>query len=291
VFKQKNEPLDIIIRKIKQWYEGKDFMKMLSNTLYASFNRESYEKSIKGLPESILRKNSTLKAIINCCINSIPGEKGLRSIITYNYDNLLELALECYPAIKDNFQPVIKGNQLLINNKIPIYHVHGSIPYQDNNVDSNDIILSEEQYNKAFQDPFFWGNVVQVNQFTSTTGLMIGLSLSDRNTRRILDSIRNQPVPNNNYILMQKPHFKKIENNSAELSLIREKANEYLKRFDESRMKLPDKEPGQIFEILLKIYQYETAEFEKGFNNLGLKLITFDEFEEIPEILGKIYIN
>lgn len=288
VLKQKNEPLDIIIRKIKQWYEGKDFMSMLSNTLYASFGRENFGINIHGLPEAILNKNKTLNAIIDCCIHSDPGVKGLRSIVTYNYDNLLELGLEKFPEKKDNFLPIYKVHQPLLPNKIPIYHVHGYIPYQKNDTIYDEILFSEEQYNGAFQDPFYWGNVIQVNQFTNVTGLMIGISLSDRNTRRILDSIREQPVFRNNYILMRKPKFKKIESNGCDMDQIREKAREYLNKFEDSRMKMEDKEPFQIQYILDKIYEYETQEFEKGFENLGLNLITFDEFDEIPEILNEI---
>ena len=291
VLKQKNEPLDIIIRKIKQWYEGKDFIGMLSNTLYAGFGREMIGTEIYGLPDDILNTNQTLQAIVDCCIKSVPGETGLKSIITYNYDNLLELALEKYSKYKNNFQPVFKGNQKLEVNKIPVYHVHGYIPYQNNEVNYEEIIFSEDQYNRAFQDPFFWGNVVQVNQLTNQTGLMIGLSLSDRNIRRILDSIRNQPVPNDNYIIMRKPKFKELLPGSCEFDQIREKAEEYLHKFAMSRMKMPDKEPYQIQNILDNIYRYERDEFEKGFENLGLNLITFDEFDEIPQIISQILPN
>jgi hypothetical protein len=288
VLEQKNEPLDITIRKIKQWYDDDEFIDRLSNTLYAGLGREDNDIDIQRLPEEIIEKNRTLEAIFDCCIQSVPGNKGLKSVITYNYDNLLELVLGNYPEKKANFQTIYKGDQKLVPNKIPIYHVHGYIPYQKSDVNYDDIIFSEEQYNRAFQDPFFWGNVVQVNQFTSVTGLMIGLSLTDRNIRRLLDSIRNQPVPNDNYILMRKPQFKTIEDNSAELGHIRKKASEYLERFPTSRMKKLFKEPSQIQNILEKIYRYEEAEFEKGFENLGLNLITFDEFDEIPQILHEI---
>lgn len=144
VLKQKNEPLDLIIRKIKQWYKGKDFMGMLSNTLYAGFGRETSGISIAGIPEVIIDKNKTLSAIINCCVKSQPGLSGLRSIVTYNYDNLLELGLERYPAFKDNFLSIYKGNQLLIPNRIPIYHVHGYVPYQNSDVEFEDILFSED---------------------------------------------------------------------------------------------------------------------------------------------------
>jgi hypothetical protein len=288
VLKQKNEPLDIIIRKIRQWYEGKDFIGMMANTLYAGLARESIGPDISGLPEYILQQNATLKAILECSVRSEPGISGLRSIITYNYDNLVELGLECYPAEKNNFQVVYKRDQQLLPSKIPIYHVHGYIPYQSTDINYDDIIFSEDQYNRVFQDPFFWGNVVQVNQLTSTTGLMIGLSLSDRNTRRILDSIRNQPLPRENFILMRKPKFAMIDDPSQELDQIREKAEHYLTRFPQSRMKMPEREPRQIQQLLEKIYQYENSEFEKGFENLGLHLITIDDFDEIQLVLQQI---
>jgi len=291
VLKQKNEPLDIIIRKIKQWYEGKDFISMMKNTLYAGLGREQYGSQLNGLPQELIYQNSTLRAIVDCCHKSRPGKKGLKSIITYNYDNLLELGLENHSGLSNQFQPVYKQRQSLETGKIPIYHVHGYIPYEDedDNVDYDEVIFSEEQYNRAFQDPFFWGNVVQVNQLTSSTGLMIGLSLSDRNTRRILDSIRHQPVPNDNYIMMKKPRFDVINND--EIDHINEQARIYMERFPTARMKQEHKAPAQIQHILDRIYRYEEHEFERGFENLGLKLITFDEFDEIPEILSEISCN
>jgi len=288
VLKQKNEPLEIIIRKIKQWYEGKDFISMMTHTLYAGLAHESFGSDISGLPEYILEQNATLKAILDCSVKSVPGISGLRSIITYNYDNLVELGLECYASAKNNFQVIYKHDQQLLPHKVPIYHVHGYIPYESKNINYDDIIFSEDQYNRVFQDPFFWGNVVQVNQLTSTTGLMIGLSLSDRNTRRILDSIRSQPLPRENFILTRKPQFAMINDPSPELNRIRQKAEEYLTRFPLQRMKMPDKEPRQIQQLLGKIYQYENSEFEKGFENLGLHLITIDDYDEIPLVLQQI---
>lgn len=291
VLQQKNEPLDIIIRKIKQWYEGKDFIGMLSTTLYAGLGRQTFGPDISGLPEYLVTKNPTLKAIVDCCDHSIPQKKGIRSIITYNYDNLVELGLKNLTK-STNFQVIYKGDQQPEADRIPIYHVHGYIPYQASTIRYEDIIFSEDQYNRAFQDAFFWGNVVQVSQLTSSIGLMIGMSLSDRNTRRILDSIRQQPLPHMNYILMRKPQFQSITDGSLELARIRQKAEEYLSKFPKGRMKIPNKEPQQIRKLLDRIYRYEEMEFEKGFAALGLKLITFDDYNrDIPAALEEISDN
>jgi hypothetical protein len=152
----------------------------------------------------------------------------------------------------------------------------------------DEIVSSEDQYNRAFQDSSFWGNVVQVHTLTSSIGLMVGMSLSDRNTRRILDSIRQQPVPHDNYILMPVPHFKPIDNPSPELERIRTRAEKYLAKFPKSRLKMPDREPRQIQSILERIYRYEEMEFQKGFETLGLNLVTIDEFTDIPVALEQI---
>jgi hypothetical protein len=287
VLQQKNEPLDIIIRKIKQWYEGKDFIGMLSATLYAGLGRQDFGPDITGLPEYLVSRNETLRAIVELCVQSVPNSRGLRSIITYNYDNLIELALK-NRAEAPNFQPIYKQSHRLDASKIPIYHVHGYIPYQASDVRYDDIIFSEDQYNRAFQDAFFWGNVVQVNQLTSSVGLMVGMSLSDRNTRRILDSIRQQPLPHSNYILMRKPNFKSVDDRSPELAHIRHKAEEYLAKFPAGRMKMPAREPQQIQQLLERIYRYEELEFEKGFATLGLELITFDDYTDLPGALQQI---
>ena len=54
---------------------------------------------------------------------------------------------------------------------------------------------------------------------------------SDRNTRRILDSIRSQPLPRENFILMRKPQFALINDPSPELNQIRQKAESILAVF------------------------------------------------------------
>jgi len=142
ILEMKKEPIDITIRKIKQWYDDDDFIERLGNTLYAGLGRENKDIEIDRLPQEIIEKNSTLDAILKCCEKSVPGKKGLKSIVTYNYDNLLELGLENFPTKKENFRTIFKGDQKLKEGNIPIYHVHGYIPYQNNDVKYEDIIFS-----------------------------------------------------------------------------------------------------------------------------------------------------
>jgi hypothetical protein len=87
---------------------------------------------------------------------------------------------------------------------------------------------------------------------------------------------------------MPKPTFKMIDDPSPDLDHIRGKAEEYLAKSPASRMKMLEKEPRQIRDLLWRIYDYEQWEFAKGFETLGLRLVTFDDFTEIPGTLGMI---
>ncbi|WP_171496093.1 SIR2 family protein, partial [Acinetobacter oleivorans] len=70
-------------------------------------------------------KNSTLiQTIGKLCIPTRTGAK-IRSIITYNFDNLIEQHLE---TINLKYKSIFLDNDKYENEELPIYHVHGYIP-------------------------------------------------------------------------------------------------------------------------------------------------------------------
>ncbi len=169
--------------------------------------------------------NPTLESIKCLCKSG-----GVKSVITYNYDNLLEIALGDLP-----YQSIWK-NQKVEKNKLPIYHVHGYIPFDSTRGSkSNEIIFTEDQYHRVAHDPYYWSNLVQIKNLTSTVGLMIGLSLSDKNMRRLLDAINKAPVDNINYALLQKPKLERPEED--ELTKIDTNARKHIKLFEHSGIK------------------------------------------------------
>ena len=87
LLKKKNEPLDIAIRKIRNsgWTDHQ-----LHNILWKSLYSGFLDGEKIHSQEMLISGNQTLLAIVNeLCAKSKPGSKGLRSEITYNYDNLL----------------------------------------------------------------------------------------------------------------------------------------------------------------------------------------------------------
>lgn len=102
------------------------------------------------------------------------------SIITYNYDDLLEQEINsstrCHP-VYDKSRP-ISGRD------VQVYHVHGFIPQSGS---CSPIVLGEKEYHKIYQESYNWGNVEQLHALCRSTCFFIGLSMKDPNLRRLID--------------------------------------------------------------------------------------------------------
>ena len=226
------EPLDVIVRRCKGMYhdDRTTFLRNLRTILYRSLGMDQNNQLDFTISEraqrTLLEKNSTLQSIIELCKVSNPGIKGVRSVISYNYDNLLETALkgnkECAPIWrKINRRSYLKYQFIMYMatslSRLPISR-------------EEEIILSEQQYNMMSQNAYYWGNIVQMNQLSTSTGLMIGLSLTDKNMRRILDAVQKTPRQNSNYIILKEPEPIPLTENSEEIKKIDDKARSYMEK-------------------------------------------------------------
>jgi hypothetical protein len=285
-----NEPLEITARKLRRYYkDDDDFMLHLWETLYAGFldGLSSGESAID--PVAICRGNPTLGGITELCRGSISGKQGVRTVITYNYDSLLEIALADHP-----FQAVCKATPLG-KGKLPIYHVHGYVPLNVTELTEQNIVFTEDQYHQSAKDAYSWANLVQIQSLSSSTGLMIGLSMSDRNMRRLLDAVSQMPVETSNFALLREPAWKKPDH--AELSLINEKALSYFYRFEisgiktgwETKFNMKDDEwQEQITAIIEEVHRVDLDQQSFILEQLGVRPIWFKEYDEITDILASI---
>nr|WP_283772565.1 SIR2 family protein [Acinetobacter baumannii] len=125
------------------------------------------------------------------CIPRRTGAK-VRSVITYNFDDLLERQLtvnnilhSCIYSDRESYDP----------DELPVYHVHGFLPEDRDTYDGLDnstLVFSEEGYHQIYSDTYHWSNLVQLNSLRENNCLMVGLSMTDPNLRRLLDiSARN----------------------------------------------------------------------------------------------------
>jgi hypothetical protein len=156
---------------------------------------------------------------------------------------------------------------------------------------------------------------VQVQSIAGSATLMIGLSMVDRNMRRILDAVASAPVSSRNYAILITPEFKPPQDD--QLDLIHEKAKEYFAMFEQSGVKSeqgPEDimrpapniksdqpvftpsagikgEPRYRYEIrgiMEQVHGLDSGLQEFILNKLGVTPIWIDDFAEIPGILKEI---
>lgn len=141
------------------------------------------------------KKPSTLKSITDT-IKSHFDSKGTQTVITYNYDNLLEYSLMNKHGISSDQLKVIAYKGRTIHNpqndkqieegKINICHIHGYIDITENKDECDGLILSESSYRDIEQSEYNWINTCQATAMQDNTCVLIGFSGEDYNFRRIV---------------------------------------------------------------------------------------------------------
>jgi len=119
--------------------------------------------------------------------------------------------------------------------------------------------------------------------------LMIGLSVTDRNMRRLLDALKRTPHPPENYVLLQRPQWPKPDED--DLIKIDEKAQNYSNRFARSGVKREKKKLTEITKIIEGVEESDRWEQQLVLEELGVHAIWYENHDEIPEIIHRISSN
>jgi hypothetical protein len=281
LIRRMKESPDIIIRKLKTGWKSypDEYYRALWDSLYNSRldNAVIYFAEGKSLPSAIAR-----------LIKSGMTETKVKSVITYNFDDIIEEAMHSHGY--DNFKPVFERISDLQPGTFPIFHVHGFIPYQGNHDKESfgNIILGEDDYNNLMNDSNNWANLVQITTLASTTNLMIGLSLADRNLRRILDITSKQSfVMHPTYIFLKRPQ--KIIFEPGEVDQIHQDAIKLLEKWSMGGgVKTEKRMPDQLEQILNGILDNEYENNNRMLEEMKVTPIWVDEFDDIAEYLNKM---
>lgn len=294
------EPLEITARKLRKMYPdgARGEQAFLAAVREGLYRLEDSSLRDSGRPETL--GNSTLLAVAELCKAKRGKRYGVRSVITYNYDDLLETALK--NGDKRKAHPVY-SDENADNDRLPIFHVHGYIPFPEDDVpEPSGVVFTEEEYNSAASNPYSWSNLVQLREMSNAVGVMIGLSLSDRNIRRLLDALALSPVRPEIYALLQKPG--KIDPAQAEIDKIDETAKDLLQRFQDSGLKsratnvtspgfmrgakAKSKYAHEIRGILSAVEDNAQDREAKVLKQLGITPIWYETHDEIGAILRDI---
>lgn len=144
-------------------------------------------------------ETNMMKAIVELSRPKRSGKR-LESIITFNFDDLIEGALSNHHI---EHISIWKEGQAYGVDALPIFHVHGFLPNK-RDIEEPNLVFSEEAYHSQFIDPYSWSNLMQLNIFSTNVCLFVGLSLSDPNLRRLLDISWRRNQRCKHYIIMKK---------------------------------------------------------------------------------------
>lgn len=251
-----NDEIQTMAEWIKGAHEGSPLL--LARYIHVGLSNSFEQKISKCLYENV--KNDTtenldlLDSIAKLCITNQNGHR-IKAVITYNFDDLIERHLEKYSV---ECHSIYKDTDTLPSDELGIYHVHGFLPQNHKDYEGLSeslLIFSEEGYHNLYLDPYYWSNIVQLNCLRENTCLMIGLSLTDPNLRRLLDIIAKRNNLSKHFVLLKR------------------------------ELPFGDKIRKDVGEAILSAH-YSLQ--EKSFNDLGLNVIWYQEYEEIPKILNSI---
>lgn len=230
--------------------EAKNYANKITTNLYKLRDKNQDESS------------DLIKSIVNMCMPLRRGAK-IKSVITYNFDNLLEKELN---KSHIHNHSIYSDDVNLDPDKLPIYHVHGFLPEDRSNyknIDKSTLVFSEDGYHKIYSDAYHWSNLIQLTNLKENSCLLIGLSMTDPNLRRLLEiAARNIDKPKH-FVFMKRlsnekfiyKDGKKIIDNDSGASLFLEKHH-------------------SLNELTMR--------------ELGLSVIWYTDYDEIPKILNEI---
>jgi len=204
----------------------------------------------------------------------------LDSIITFNFDDLLERCIERVP-IPAGYQ-VIDDDQIRPTaGLLPIYHVHGYLP-RDKSVRTNPAItLSEDDYHARYADIYHWSNIVQINKFRDNTCVFIGMSFSDPNLRRLLDIAQRQRGDKalQHYLVRKRFSMDEAANALAALTPAQPEASPPKETSDPEAMK----------RLVKKLVSFMEQVDEEDAASFGVSIIWVNDFKDLPGLLAQVY--
>lgn len=240
-----------------------------------------FEKAIREVLyenlDSIHKESDLLKEIRQFCI--APGRSpNLDSIITYNYDDLLEQCLQNID-VEIPFIPIHYRGMNNDNHELPIYHVHGYLPHVGQLTYKNRVVLSEDGYHKQYTNLYGWSNLIQINKFKDYNCLFIGLSFSDPNLRRLLDISKNERGDKkiHHYCIKKRHNLQSVKQRLEKLlfeneDIVKEKVNKEIELNNIS---------AELINLMEKFEENDAISF-------GVDILWVNTYEEIPGLLKRI---
>lgn len=215
-------------------------IRIIRNAMGRGFN--------KAVADALYADAYTLSPAVKAIVSA-----GVRQICTYNFDDLLEEAMMVSGLPFASLEPGDPWDGAFEG--ATVFHPHGmlSATLTAEECAAKRLVLSEEEYHTLYSNPYSWANLVQISLLTTHSCLFVGMSLTDPNIRRLLDTCRALPIAHRHHAVMRAP--------TAGLQRGARKLQEQLARAQESDLHSLGVEPlwiedfaevAQIFRFLRK---------------------------------------
>lgn len=120
---------------------------------------------------------------------------GMVNVITYNFDNLLEFALERAGMKKEKCHIKNPGtpNRIGEDKGVHIYHPHGTVSIVSDMIseESSRLVLAQSNYERLEEKVYIWENSIQAQVLHDSSCVFLGFSGDDYNFRRIIRNIES----------------------------------------------------------------------------------------------------
>lgn len=231
--------------------EQTEFIDTVTNQLYELRNKR---RSIDS---------PLIKSIAAMCMPGRTGAK-VKSVVTYNFDDLIERELVNREIVH---RSIFEEIEIPSQDELPLYHVHGFLPEdrsQYPNLNRSTLVFSEEGYHKIYSEPYHWSNLVQLSNLKETTCIMIGLSMTDPNLRRLLEI--------------------------SAMSIDKPKHYAFMKRIDMDEFSKEKKKKivNAPLTTIKKFLDRHHSLNEEVLKELGVNIIWYETYDDIPKMLNKI---
>ena len=157
--------LTVIAQMIKNQIRPSDWDYLIRKALYKSYKDDPFILEISPLYKQLMR---------------FVEQKGVNSILNYNYDDTFYHALQLSGI---RFENCYNNSNISAHKKI--VYPHGYIPMKGGI--RTEIVLTESDYQNQIYQQNLWSNNIQTSILSANTCIFVGLSLNDSNIRRLIN--------------------------------------------------------------------------------------------------------
>jgi len=279
------ESPEVATGKVASYFGSRTgFENKFKEALYLPWKNEFGNDLSLPSKESLRAGNGLLDAVAKLC-EATKDAAGLHAVVTTNYDSLLEISLKGGCA-DQKFKPIWKTADMLTESQKGIFHVHGYLPPIGKGSPFDEIMLTEAQYHGAANDPYSWSNLTLIQCFSTSSGLMVGMSMADRNLRRLLHALQRTPLRKRQYVFLKEPDVPIMT--PCDRDHVAKQAQEYLESFQGSGIKHHHNLQEDMEYILNELVRQEKSMAMSAMDEMGVTPLWVNDYSEIPVILNAI---